>query len=251
MFGSIWNVDRGIKNIERRIVVKKFGLLLSAFFLFSLAACQSGSTVTSSTSQNTYNSPNVSISENEPSSSGELDESPEETEPVQRDDADFRNAKWGDSKETVLEYETQIELKEDKDALIGSCRIIDYSATAIYIFDDSDRLVGGSYTFFPDEYKSAGMYISTYQELKEALIKEYGEPTKDVVKALEDQDFIDFVGEEMALEYNGILYEANWETETTNIAITLSAPNYQVGLGILYIDKALYPDTPIESDSGL
>lgn len=176
---------------------------------------------------------------------------PTESVPLHREDADFRNAKWGDSPETVKNYETQITLSENNDALIGDCRIIGYNATAIYIFDDSEKLAGGSYIFFPDEHRSAGKYISTYEDLKEALIDEYGEPTEDIIRALDDQDFIDFYGEEMALSYNNIEYEARWETETTNIYLSLGAPNYQINLGIIYMDKALSQNTSAINDSGL
>ena len=231
--------------------MKKFGLLLSLFFLISLAACQSGSTATSSTPRDTYNSPDSGILESEPITSEKPSESPEETEPVKRDDTDFRNAKWGDSPEAVKKYE-KIVLSEDNGALTGECRILNYDTAVIYIFDDAEKLIGGSYLFFPNESKSAGMYLSTYQELKEALAEEYGTPIKDIIRPLETQDYIDFWGEEEALRSKAIEYEAHWETETTTIGLSLSAADrYNIALGILYIDKGLYPDTPIESDSGL
>ena len=165
--------------------------------------------------------------------------------------ADFRNAKWGDSPEDVKKHE-KIVLSEDNGALTGECRILNYNTAVIYIFNDAEKLIGGSYLFFPNESKSAGMYLSTYQELKEALAEEYGTPIKDIIRPLETQDYIDFWGEEEALRSKAIEYEAHWETETTTIGLSLSAADrYNIALGILYIDKGLYPDTPIESDSGL
>ena len=213
-----------------------------------LSGCQNnGSTITE---QPSISSSPVETEENTPTPSPVPTPSPTETVVPQREDADFRNAKWGDDKEAVRNYETQIVLNENNDALIGECWIIGYNATAMYIFDGNEKLVGGSYIFFPNEYASSEKYISAYNELKSALTEEYGTPTEDIIRPL-DQDFIDFYGEEMALSFNNIEYEARWETETTTIYLTLAAPNYETTLVILYIDKTLGQDSSSTVDSGL
>ena len=226
--------------------MKKFGLLLSLFFLISLAACQNGSTVTSSTPRDTYNSPDSGILESEPLSSEEPSESPEDTEPAKRDDADFRNAKWGDSIETVLEYETEIELNEIDGTLIGSAVVNNFDAYAIYFFDNNE-CYQGAYSFNL-EYTNAGQYIPTYNSLKESLTKKYGEPSEDVIIPLERESLIDMAGEAKALEYGYEVYRARWETSTTDIMLGMGAENFEVSLIIQYIDKAYEPDI---NDSGL
>lgn len=60
---------------------------------------------------------------------------PSETVVEQREDADFRNTKWGDNRETVLEYETEIELTElDDGSLGGTLTVLGYDMIAGYIF---------------------------------------------------------------------------------------------------------------------
>lgn len=171
---------------------------------------------------------------------------PTESITPQREDADFRNAKWGDSKETVLEYETEIELMEIDNTLIGPATVNAYDTYAMYFFNDN-ILYGGGYSFNL-EYSNAGQYIPVYNSLKETLTQKYGEPTEDVIIPLASQSLIEMAGDAQALEYGYVTYRARWETNTTDITLGMAAQNFEVSLLINYEDKNYEPDI---NDSGL
>lgn len=211
-----------------------------------LAGCQStGSTTTEQPSTNP--SP-TETEENTPTPSPSPVPTPSPTETVvpQREDADFRNAKWGDDKETVIEYEADVDLIDMEDELIGEATVSGYDAYAIYSFND-DMLYQGAY-MLNCQYTNPGQYIPAYDSLKENLTKKYGEPTEDVIIPLASQSLIELAGEGQALEYGYVMYRARWETETTNILLGMTAQNFEVGLVITYEDKNYEPDI---NDSGL
>lgn len=171
---------------------------------------------------------------------------PTESVPLHREDADFRNAKWGDSPETVKDYETETELMESDDALIGPVSVNAYDAYALYVFDDNSLCRGG-YSF-DLEYTNAGQYIPTYNSLKKSLTQKYGEPIEDVVIPLARESLIEIAGDAQALEFGYVTYRAKWETDTTNITLGMAAQNYEISLLISYEDKNYEPDI---NDSGL
>lgn len=155
---------------------------------------------------------------------------------VQRENPDFRNVKWGDSSETVKQYETETELSETSAGLIGAVRIENLDAWLIYTFDGSDTLHTAVYDFNKLNYSNAGQYIPIYEGLKESLIQKYGEPSKDEIVKMADQSLIDMAGESNALEYGYVTYVAYWETDKADISIGLLAQNYEVHLVISYND---------------
>lgn len=199
-----------------------------------------------SNSQNTESSTTEQVSTG--TSPIETEENASETTVLQREDADFRNAKWGDSLETVLEYETEIDLIEERDYLIGEANVGGYDAFAGYYFDNN-KLYMTAYSFSQTlNYSNAGQYIPVYNSLKEGLITKYGSPTFDEIVPMESQDMIEYAGEVRALEFGYVVYMATWETETTDITIGMSAENYEINLVIIYRDKYYEPDI---NDSGL
>ena len=106
--------------------------------------------------QNQSDSTNTSIPQQSPASSSSTsdistptpneDVSEEEPEPVQRKDADFRNAKWGDDKETIIENEN-IKLVETEEGLVGEGRVNDLDTWVIYVTDNNDKLYRALYDF--------------------------------------------------------------------------------------------------------
>ncbi|MBC5732089.1 hypothetical protein [Pseudoflavonifractor hominis] len=169
-------------------------------------------------------------------------------EPIEtkREDADFRNAKWGENRDTVKKYETEITLIESDEKLAGETVVGGYDSYAAYLFDD-DKLYEGFYTF-PLKFSNAGQYIPVYNDLKEMLTKKYGEPYEDEIIPLTEQSLIDSAGPADALHFGYVVYRAQWETKTTDIMIGMMAENFDESLLISYTDKNYEEDI---NDTGL
>lgn len=170
----------------------------------------------------------------------------EESIETKREDADFRNAKWGENRDTVKKHETEITLIESDEKLAGETVVGGYDSYVAYLFDD-DKLYEGFYTFAL-KFSNAGQYIPVYNDLKEMLIKKYGEPYEDEIIPLTEQSLIDSAGPADALHFGYVVYRAQWETETTDIMIGMMAENFDESLFISYTDKNYEEDI---NDTGL
>lgn len=164
----------------------------------------------------------------------------------QRSNVDFRNAKWGENMETVKKYEIDATLSGDEDQLSGEVNVGGYDSYVGFFFDDN-KLYEGIYAFALN-YSNAGQYIPVYEDLKSMLTQKYGEPYEDEIIPLTKQSQIDYTGPAHSLEYGYVVYRSQWETDTTNILLGMSAENYEVKLLILYTDKNYEEDI---DDSGL
>lgn len=154
---------------------------------------------------------------------------------TKREDVDFRNAKWGDDIETVKKYEKEIELDGENEVLFGITKINSIDSVACYYFDDG-KLYEAGYVFAP-QYANEGQYISSYESMKELLIKKYGTPASDEIIPMEEQDMIDYVGPASALNYGYVTYRTMWYDGDTEIGMIMYSENYDVNWGIVYSDK--------------
>lgn len=165
-----------------------------------------------------------------PSPSPEVTERPK----IIRDDADFRNAKWGDSIEDVLEYDYDATLTRDGDDLIGDCVVADKNAEVYYIFENG-KLVSGGY-YFDFDTNNGWRYISAYDEIKSMLLEVYGDPIVDKIHYVYGESLTDFMDDVLALEAGYTVYAARWETNTTEILIGMFAENYDINFLLTYED---------------
>lgn len=154
-----------------------------------------------------------------------------------RDNCDFRNAKWGDSRETVKKYETtKTFLYDEKDGLVCEISVGGYSAYAMYYFEN-DKLYMGIYDIEPGNYSNPGQYIVAHNSLKDQLTEKYGQPIASDIIKLNDERLIDMAGPADALKFGYVDYKSIWNTDSTYIGLNMDAENYEVMLQILYMDK--------------
>lgn len=165
-----------------------------------------------------------------PSPSSEVTERPK----IIRNGADFRNAKWGDSIEDVLEYDYDVTLTLDGDGLVGDCVVADKNAKVYYIFEN-DKLVSGGY-YFDFGTNNGWRYISAYDEIKSMLLEIYGDPIVDEINYVYGESLADFMDDVLALEAGYTIYVAQWETDTTTISMGMFAENYDIKFLLIYED---------------
>lgn len=165
-----------------------------------------------------------------PSPSPEVTERPK----IIRDDADFRNAKWGDSIENVLEYEYDTTLIRDGNELVGDCVVADENVKVYYVLENNKLIKGGYY--FDLDTRNGQIYISTYDKLKSMLIDIYGDPIEDKVVYRYGESSSDFFDDVLSLEAGYTTYAAQWETNTTEILLGMYSKNYEIFLALIYED---------------
>lgn len=183
---------------------------------------------------------NTSNGKATPVDSTSIEATPEPSTNLTRENCDFRNAKWGDSVNTVKEYAYDLDfLDEDKDGnittIVSEGLVCGFDAYIGYHFDN-DSLFSGTYLFNIGT-TVGGRYILAYDTVKEELAKKYGDPLNDAITALTDQSFIDYAGPAKALEYGYVAYNSQWETDTSDIQLGMFALNYEIQFALIYTDK--------------
>lgn len=164
------------------------------------------------------------------------------SEKLDRENCDFRNAKWGDSMKTVKEYTYDLTFTEESNVgLMAETVVCSYNAYVVYQFDDNE-LYGGVYLFNIGSTKG-GRYIAAYNTVKDALIEKYGNPFEDVIAPMTNQDLINVAGDATALELGYVAYVTRWETGNSNIALSMFDQNYEIMFTLVYTDKTYEPTT--------
>ena len=152
-----------------------------------------------------------------------------------KDNAAFRKAIWGSSKEDIKKLETNEIAHESDDAIFYKTSIWGLDCSAIYIFADN-KLVRGRYYFTPDHTNKTD-FIDDFKKMKSLLTEKYGDPIDDQQIWKNDlyKDDPDNWG--MAVATGEMYCFANWETESTDISIQLWGDNFEIKHIIDYTSK--------------
>ncbi|EXG87783.1 hypothetical protein K413DRAFT_4683 [Clostridium sp. ASBs410] len=221
--------------------MKKQILVLGAVLIMGVTGCGSQKASETETSKETVQqSSSVEETTSEVTTAEEY---------VKRENTNFRNAYWGDDIETVKKYEEEkLEGNGTEKGLLYSTKVGNYSANAMYFFDNDGKLYQGMYGI-NEEFTNAGQYIPLFQSLRDSLKEKYGEPDEDTILRLANQSQIDFAGDAKALEYGYVVYRATWNNYNgTEIMIGMQAQNYKVQIVIGYTDVNYKEDV---NNSGL
>ena len=152
---------------------------------------------------------------------------------------DFRNCKWGMTKNDVLKAEKlkASDLSYNEAQGMGSASsIASLSCQVLYIFAH-DKLVRSKY-YITESHSNNNLFVEQdYPKLKELLIKKYGPPVKE--DTLWSNDLYKDSPQEwgMALVVGHLSFYCSWETEKTAIVLYLSGDNFKVNFGIEYSSK--------------
>jgi hypothetical protein len=150
---------------------------------------------------------------------------------------DFRNTKWGMSKEQVKKTESSEIIEEDTDSIIYNDIVSHMPVMVIYIFVD-DKLVRSKYIFNVD-HTNKNDYINDYEKLQELLVSIYGNKFKKQILWINDlyKDYYDQWG--FAVSMGHLAYSSQWVNQASKILLFLSGDNFQISLVIEYQSKLL------------
>jgi len=142
--------------------------------------------------------------------------------------ADFRQAQWGMSKDEVKSLEHLPLQGENQTSLVYQDSISGIDVVIGYTFSiDSNQLIAGGY-LSQSEYKDQNKYLNDYNAMKKYLTKKYGQPKVDKVRWLNDffKDSPKKAG--FAVAVGHAYYLTEWETEKSVITMSLSGQDYNI-----------------------
>lgn len=148
---------------------------------------------------------------------------------------DFRIAKWGDSKASIIKKEGKIDKANIDDIYLFSDVVGGLNCDVAYIFTD-DKLSMAKYVFHPS-HTNKNEFISDFKSLVGLMTEKYGKPDyntprwkKNLYKSNPDEYGF-------AISLGHLVYNAGWLNEKTNITVALHGENYEIRLMIQYVSK--------------
>lgn len=150
---------------------------------------------------------------------------------------DFRKAYWGMGPEAVKATEENKPSREEDGAIFYDTTVAGYDALAAFIFTDQ-KLVRGAYVF-KIVHSNDGDFIEDFRKVESALSDKYGK-SKNRGPIWKDTLYKDDPEQwGMAVGAGHLVYQAFWQTETTEILEDLSGDNFQIDLKVQYTSRAL------------
>lgn len=159
---------------------------------------------------------------------------------------DFKEAKWGMSKNEIKKLEKGEIIDENTsttpEILIYREIVAGLEFNVVYFFV-KDKLVRSKYmaleTLLEMFVTKGNDYIIGYITLKKLLIDKYGKPTKDKQYGKNDRHKDDYQHWGSAISAGDLSYFTNWETERTSITLALYGHDYRITLVVGYKSKGL------------
>lgn len=131
-------------------------------------------------------------------------------------DTDFRNAKWGDSMDTVKKSEDAEVFGGNDSMLMYKTDIFGEQGKVMYVFDDNG-LYSVVYDITNDSF-SAEDWLDYYEKIRVSLTERYDEPYEDSVVSADGGDA---AASPELLKDGKISLQAGWANEKANIWMQL------------------------------
>lgn len=159
---------------------------------------------------------------------------------------DFRQINWGMEQQQIIQSEKIKLLDQNEENLVYSCLINNKNCILMYGFQNK-KVFCATY-FFKINHTSLNDYLDDYNDLFDSLKIKYQEPisNKMIWKNNLFRNSPSDYG--TAISVGHLICVSKWETETTNIMMSLTGDNYQIQLAITYSDKNYVPETPATDD---
>ena len=138
----------------------------------------------------------------------------------------FRHTNWGMAQEEVLAAERVDPIEKNENMVKYEVQLLGKNFVLTYLFFEN-RLVGSVY-ILDEKFLNSEHYIQMYTELKEELIKKYGQPSRETTNWANDTYKNVRKKWGLALSLGHFDYVTAWDTQNTTIDCSLSAENYNV-----------------------
>lgn len=162
-------------------------------------------------------------------------------EPQVDSDNDFRVAKWGESRESIMKKERETNLLPDSpDVYLFKSTIAGMQCVVGYFFTN-DQFTMAKY-IFEEEHSNSNLFIDDYTRLVRLMSQKYGKPQEGGENNMiwfNDLWRDNYEDWGLAISAGHLAYDASWETEKTEILVQLSGENYQIHLVVQYLSREL------------
>ena len=158
-------------------------------------------------------------------------------EPVaaQDKDYDFRQTKWGMTKEQVIASEGD-PIRDEPNLLLYVTSVAGLKTSMGFEFVDG-KLARTIYALM-EKYVEPNQYVINSSRWVNGLKNKYGEPQSDI-QWLNDLYRSDEKKWEVAISAGHLIIKNFWETERTTIQFVISGKNFKTSAGIVYTSKEL------------
>ncbi len=154
-------------------------------------------------------------------------------------DFDFRNTRWGMSKEQVVASERDTPVEKSEKYIKYKTKVLNINVDLQYFFVE-DKLIVASYTL--DEiYLNSKRYKSTHNIFEKALIAKFGEPNRKITDWRDDTYKKSSSRWGLAIGLGHVEYFATWKTERTAIRCSLKGENHNI-VSIIKFSSIEYKD---------
>lgn len=163
------------------------------------------------------------------------DEEEESVVVSQTSNPDFRNTKWGMSKEEIKQSENAVVYDEDNKGMSYSVTVQGFDAKLIYQVNEKNELYSAGY-IFKQQHTNENQYLFDYRQLYETLCEKYGE-NKTFMDGMYWYDtFYKYDSDDwgLAVSLGDMQISHVWFTPTTRVGMLLSGDNFEINLVILY-----------------
>jgi hypothetical protein len=143
-------------------------------------------------------------------------------------------------KDEVKKTEDQKPIKEDASLVAYTTTVAQRKMLIAYYFTASGRLAKARYAVL-EEHTNKNDFIEDYMSMKGNLVDKYGDPKSDTVVWKNDLYKDDEAQHGFAVSLGHLVYDAAWETKTTDIELQLFGDNYEIHLFAEYTSKLLGP----------
>lgn len=145
---------------------------------------------------------------------------------------DFRQTKWGWSKQQVKTAETCKLIEETPEAMKYQYTLIGHNSTVIYSFVQG-KLTSASYALNQDDVNPA-KFVDDFQGLKTYLRKEYGMPIKEENSWKNDIYKADPNNWGFAISLGFLTCRVVWKSASTQIALNMDGAKHIINTAIEY-----------------
>ncbi len=164
--------------------------------------------------------------------------------------ASFRQTSWGMTPEEVKSTEPGTPVSDNENVVLYQETFLNMPAKMGYVFKDG-KLVKGAY-LFEESYQNPDEYIVTYEKVKSSLINDFGPPSLDEIKWM-DEGSSDEEASGQAVCEGKVIYKSKWVELDTLVILLLEGANNKCRQGIVFESKSNHLienqeyDNPIEN----
>lgn len=148
---------------------------------------------------------------------------------------DFRVAKWGESKESIMRKEGKRDKANIAEIYLFDDFVAGMDCDVAYIFTDN-KLCMAKYYFKP-KHTNKNDYIKDFRDLVTLMKEKYGETSYDAPEwhnTLYKGDYNEYG---FAVSLGHLSYSAGWLGQTSDIMVVLYGENYEINLMVQYVSE--------------